>query len=187
MPPKTSAPAMANPSQSQARTPLAASYQLIGSIQASTPTITDREARTMGLYLSMTEERQVRTDNSVSGSSCAAAWPRDPLRGCRVCDELGGRPTRSGHEFTTAIGTLAGEHRARTGATVGALERTDHDVGRIDWQIAIATFAVRAQLKHRQLLAETNWGIVMLLDDHAFSGGAQGSGATDAPPAATAG
>jgi hypothetical protein len=92
--------------------------------------------------------------NDLLGSSCAAAWPRDSLRGRWVCDELGGRPARSRHELTTTIRASAGEDATCTHATVGALERTNEEVGRIGWHVAITAFAVRAQLEHRQLLAK---------------------------------
>src|SRR5262245_43483645 len=119
------------------------------------------------------------------GSIRAATRPQDPLCGCRICEQLGGRTTRSGHELTAATRTSACENCTGTRSTVGALERTYECVCRIGWQVAIATFAVRAQLKHRSPLLERNRSIGMLPNDTGVQRRAHEGAQRPTRPAAT--
>src|SRR5262249_15043520 len=66
----------------------------------------------------------------------------------RVLRKLVGGPARPRHQLAAAARTPAAEHRRRARPAEPALERPDHDVGRVRREIAVTAFTARTQLEH---------------------------------------
>ncbi len=75
-------------------------------------------------------------------------WLVHAHRRCRMLDQLGGGPPWPRRKFATAVWTDTAEFRFHTARTKCALEGTDSRLGRVRRQIAVAAFAVRAELQH---------------------------------------
>src|SRR5215211_8484164 len=71
-----------------------------------------------------------------------------PLSGRLEPLQLSGWPPRPHHQLAAAVRAHAMQHVRAAIPAERALERADHGIGGVGWQVAAATFAVGTQFEH---------------------------------------